>query len=104
MSIVFQYFNIKHIRILLLLILLDLVATITWYVAFGIEEANPILATLIKESPIKFSLLKLGLSLPGVYILSKYIKKGIAQGGLALLLGSYYIVAIIHCVIFMSVV
>ena len=104
MSLLLQYFKKKHLRILLLLIMLDLVATLTRYYFFGIEEANPILATSIKESPIKFSLIKLGFSLPGIYILSKYIKRGLAQGGIALLLGCYYLVAILHCVIFMTVI
>tara|TARA_B100001029_G_C15049467_1_gene449614 strand:- start:654 stop:968 length:315 start_codon:yes stop_codon:yes gene_type:complete len=104
MSLLYQYFKIKHVRILLLLIFLDLIATITWYYVFGIPEANPLLAELIKESPVKFTAVKLGLSLPGIYLLRKYIKKGVAQGGLAILLTCYYIVAIIHCVIFMTIV
>ena len=104
MSNLLQYFNKKHIRILVLLILLDLIATLTWYIIFGIEEANPILAAQIKESPIRFALLKLGLSIPGVFILNKYIKKGIAQNGIALLLLTYYLVAILHCAIFITVI
>ena len=84
--------------------MLDLIATLSWYHFFGIDEANPLLASLIKESPIKFSLIKLGLSLPGIYLLSKYIKKGVAQGGLAILLTCYYLVALIHCIIFMTVI
>ena len=104
MSNLLQYFNKKHIRILALLILLDLIATLTWYIIFGIEEANPILAAQIKESPIRFALLKLGLSIPGVFILNKYIKKGIAQSGIALLLLTYYLVAVLHCVIFITVI
>tara|TARA_B100000085_G_scaffold233653_1_gene221194 strand:- start:1793 stop:2047 length:255 start_codon:yes stop_codon:yes gene_type:complete len=84
--------------------MLDLIATLSWYFFFGIEEANPLLSDLIKASPIKFTAIKLGLSLPGIYILNKYIKRGIAQGGLAILLACYYSVAILHCVIFMTVV
>ena len=104
MSNLLQYFNKKHIRILVLLILLDLIATLTWYIIFGIEEANPILAAQIKESPIRFVILKLGLSIPGILILNKYIKKGIAQSGIALLLFTYYLVAVLHCVIFITVI
>ena len=104
MSLLAQYFKKKHLRILLLLIALDLIATLTWYYFFGIEEANPILASSIEESPLKFSLIKLGFSLPGIYILSKYIKRGLAQGGIAVLLTCYYLVAILHCIIFVTVI
>lgn len=103
MSVLLHYFSSKHIRILSLLILLDLIATLTWFLVFGIEEANPLLAEQIKESPLNFAVIKLGLSLPGIYILNKYLKKNIAQRGLAILLVAYYLVAIIHCVIFFSV-
>ena len=104
MSVLLQYFKKRHLRTLTLLILLDLIATITWFVVFGIEEANPLLAEQIKESPIKFATIKLGLSIPGIYILNKYIKKGIAQSGIAILLFSYYMVALIHCIVFYTAI
>ena len=104
MSLLLQYFKKKHIRILLLLIMLDLIATLTWYYCFGIEEANPVLASSIKESPVKFTLIKLGFSFPGIFILNKYIKRKLAQGGIGFLLVCYYLVAILHCIIFMTVV
>lgn len=104
MSILSSYLTSKHIRILSLLIFLDLIATLTWYLVFGVEEANPLLADRIKNSPVEFVLVKLGLSLPGLYILNKYIKKTLAQGGLALLLAAYYLVAFIHVFIFFALV
>lgn len=104
MSILSSYLTSKHVRILSLLILLDLIATLTWYLVFGIEEANPLLADRIMNSPVEFVLVKLGLSLPGLYILNKYIKKTLAQGGLALLLVAYYLVALIHVFIFFALV
>ena len=100
MTKVIQYFKQTHIRILLLLIILDLIATLTWYFFFGIEEANPLLSAQIKDSPASFIFIKLGLSLPGLYLLNKYINKKIAQGGIALLLLCYSVVAIIHIMIF----
>jgi hypothetical protein len=103
MSRITQYFKQSHIRILLLLIILDLTATICWYCFFGIEEANPLLSAQIKDSPAKFVLIKLGLSLPGLYLLNKYINKRIAQGGIAILLLCYSIVAVIHGLIFIMV-
>lgn len=100
MSNIIQCFKQTHIRILLLLIILDLVATTCWYVFFGIEEANPLLSAQIKDSPLNFVLIKLGLSLPGLYLLKKYINKRIAQCGIAILLLCYSIVALIHMMIF----
>lgn len=104
MSILSSYFSSKHIRILSLLIVFDLIATLTWYLVFGVEEANPFLAERIKSSPIEFILVKLGLSLPGLYILNKYIKKNLTQMGMAFLLFSYYAVAFFHVFIFFALV
>jgi hypothetical protein len=80
--------------------MLDLIATLTWYYFFGIEEANPLLSAHIKDSPASFILIKLGLSLPGIYLLDKYIKTKLVQGGIALLLLCYSAVAMIHIMIF----
>jgi hypothetical protein len=103
MTKVIQYFKQVHIRILLLLIVLDLIATLNWYFFFGIEEANPLLSAQIKDSPAIFVLVKLGLSLPGLYLLNKYINKKIAQSGIGLLLLCYSVVAAIHGLIFFTV-
>jgi len=100
MTKVIQYFKQVHIRILLLLIILDLIATLNWYFFFGMEEANPLLSSQIKDSPASFVFIKLGLSLPGLYLLNKYINKKIAQSGIGLLLLCYSVVAIIHIMIF----
>jgi len=83
-----------------LLIILDLIATTCWYVFFGIEEANPLLSAQIKDSPLNFVLIKLGLSLPGLYLLNKYINKRISQCGIAILLLCYSLVALLHIMIF----
>lgn len=102
MSKLLQYFNKKHLRVLSLLILLDLIATLTWFIVFGVEEANPLLSEQIKESPVNFALIKIGLSFPGIYILNKYIKRTVAQSGIGILLFCYYGVALIHCFIFFA--
>jgi hypothetical protein len=104
MTKVIQYFKQVHIRILLLLIILDLIATLNWYFFFGIEEANPLLSAQIKDSPASFVFIKLGLSLPGLYLLNKYINKKIAQSGIGLLLLCYSIVAMIHVMIFFMMI
>ena len=104
MTKVIQYFKQVHIRILLLLIILDLIATLNWYFFFGIEEANPLLSAQIKDSPGSFVFTKLGLSLPGLYLLNKYINKKIAQSGIGLLLLCYSLVAMIHVMIFFMMI
>jgi hypothetical protein len=104
MTKVIQYFKQVHIRILLLLIVLDLIATLNWYFFFGIEEANPLLSAQIKDSPASFVFIKLGLSLPGLYLLNKYINKKLAQSGIGLLLLCYSLVAIIHVMIFFMMI
>jgi len=104
MAKVIGYFKQVHIRILLLLIILDLTATLNWYFFFGMEEANPLLSSQIKNSPASFVLIKLGLSLPGLYLLNKYINKKIAQSGIAILLLCYSLVALIHIMIFFMLI
>ena len=104
MTKVIQYFKQVHIRILLLLIILDLIATLNWYFFFGMEEANPLLSSQIKDSPASFVFIKLGLSLPGLYLLNKYINKKIAQSGIGLLLLCYSVVAMIHVMIFFMMI
>ena len=96
-------FTIKHLRILTLLIILDLIATAIWFSFYGIEEANPILAGPIETSIFYFGLIKLGLSAPGILLLRKYIAKKISQAGIGLLLFCYYTIAVIHCVILLEV-
>jgi hypothetical protein len=68
------------------------------------EEANPLLSAQIKDSPASFVFIKLGLSLPGLYLLNKYINKKIAQSGIGLLLLCYSVVAIIHVMIFFMMI
>lgn len=99
-----KYFKTKDIRVLVLLILLDLIATLLWYNFYGIEEANPLLNEHIKESSLRFSFLKLGLSIPGVYFLWKYLENKVAQVGVGVLLMVYISVGVLHMTIFYTIV
>ena len=89
-------FKKRHTILLVFLVLLDLIATMVWYYHFGISELNPILCGPIESSSIYFASLKLGMSLPSIYLLDKFIYKKIAQAGMAILLLSYIAVSIIH--------
>ncbi len=91
-------------KILLYLISIDLVATMIWYFFFGVPEANPILDNAIENSLLKFVILKLSLSFPGLYLLSKYIDKILAQLGIGVLLATYMGITIIHYIIFLFII
>jgi hypothetical protein len=97
-------FDNKHLKILLYLISIDLMATMSWYLWFGIPEANPVLSSAIEDSLLEFVALKLALSLPGLLLLSKYIDKILAQLGIGILLAAYMGVTIIHYIIFLAII
>jgi hypothetical protein len=99
-----KFFKQRHTKLLLILVLLDLVATIIWYHFFNIPEMNPILSGPIEKSLSKFIFTKLALSLPSIYLLNKFLHKRISQIGMALLLGSYICVSIIHYFIFIKII
>lgn len=98
--------NIKkrHLKILLLMTLVDLIATMIWYEGWGIPEGNPIMAIFIDKSLIYFAITKILISTVGVFVLSKYLKLRVSQVGAAVLLACYAQVTLIHSVIFLSLV
>jgi hypothetical protein len=97
-------FDNKHLKILLYLISIDLIATMVWYFWFEIPEANPVLCGAIESSLVKFVILKLALSFPGLYLLSKYIDKILAQLGIGILLAAYMGITIVHYIIFLYII
>jgi len=92
----------RHVVILLLLIAVDMIATMVWYAFSGIEEANPLLIGPINHSLLSFVLVKLTMSLPGLLFLFRKIELRISQVGLAILLAWYASIFCIHWHIFMS--
>jgi hypothetical protein len=99
-----KFFKQRHTKLLLILVLLDLLATIIWYYFFDIPEMNPILSGPIEKSMSKFVFTKLALSLPSIYFLNKFLHKKVSQIGMALLLTSYIGVSIIHYFIFIKLI
>lgn len=91
-----KFFKKSHTKLLLYLVLIDLLSTMVWSAWFGVPELNPILANPLEGSLVYFVLIKLGLSLPGIYLLNKFILKKVSQIGLAILLVAYLSVAILH--------
>jgi len=92
----------RHVIILLLLITVDMLATMIWYSFAGIGEANPVLIGPIEHSLLSFVLVKLAMSLPGLLFLFRKIKMGIAQIGLGVLLAWYTLIFCIHWYILMA--
>jgi hypothetical protein len=97
-------FEKRHIKILLMLISLDLVATLVWFYFFDIPELNPILIGPINKSPINFVITKLLMSLPSIWLLFRFIEKRVSQIGIGILLGSYISVSIFHYFIFIKLI
>ncbi|MAG24043.1 hypothetical protein CMI47_00545 [Candidatus Pacearchaeota archaeon] len=90
------YFKKHHTKLLLLLVLLDLVATMVWFYFFGIDELNPILVEPINKSLLRFTFFKLLLSLPSIYLFNKYLPNKLAQIGIGISLSAYTLISIIH--------
>jgi hypothetical protein len=96
-----KIFNNKHLKVLLVLFLVDIIATITWFSAYGVEEANPVLSGVINNSILLFCITKILLSFPALIILDKYLHKKITQVAIGMSLFLYSIVAVMHYSIFM---
>ncbi len=64
------FFKSRHTKLLLILVLLDLLATLVWFRCFDIPELNPVLAGPIQESLLNLVMTKLALSLPSIYLLN----------------------------------
>jgi len=97
-----KFFKRRHTKLLLILVLLDLIATMVWFCYFDIPELNPILSGPIEKSLINFVITKLTLSLPSIYLINKYLHKRISQLGVGLLLTAYIGVSLFHYFIFIT--
>ena len=89
---------------LILLILVDTMATIHWYSAYGIEEANPLMAFLLDHDIIYFFMVKMAVSLVGIAIIHKFYNKLLSKIGLFVLYLAYVSVFFIHLGIFVSLI
>ena len=87
---------------LIFLILVDSMATIHWYSAYGIEEANPLMAFLLDHDIIYFFIVKMAVSLAGIAIIHKFYNKLLSKIGLFVLYLAYVSVFFIHLGIFVS--
>ena len=97
-----SFFKHRHTKLLLILVLIDLLATMVWFCCFNVPELNPVLSGPIEKSLLNFVVTKLSLSLPSIYLINKFLHKKISQIGIALLLTAYIAVSIFHYYIFIK--
>ena len=99
-----KIFKRRHTKLLLILVLLDLLATMVWFCFYDIPELNPVLAGPINRSLLNFVITKLALSLPSIYLINKFLHKRISQVGVGLLLSAYVSGSIFHYYIFVKLI
>ncbi len=93
-------FHKKHLKILLILFLIDMIATIVWNTYWGVSEWNPILSGPLSKSALLFAITKIALSFPPLLILEKYLERLSAQIAIAITTFAYMMVTAIHYFIF----
>ena len=96
-----SYFNKNHLKFILILVLIDIISTITWYSYSSVEEWNPIMNMALSHSIVTFSIVKLLLSFLTIWILSKYISNMFSQIGIAIVLAAYSVVTFLHYFVFL---
>ena len=84
------------VQVVLALNLLDAVFTLTWIHAGLAREANPLLAGLVRDYPVTFSLVKVGLVALGSLLLWRYRSRPLAVVGIFLVFLVYYLLLIYH--------
>jgi hypothetical protein len=93
-----QHYRWLHaiVKLVIALNLLDAIFTLAWVNAGLAREANPLLASLVREHPVLFSLVKLGLVAMGSLLLWHYRNRAVAVIGIFVAFLSYYLVVLYH--------
>ncbi len=97
-----SFFKHRHTKLLLVLVLIDLLATMVWFCCYDVPELNPVLSGPIEKSLLNFVITKLTLSLPSIYLLNKFLYNRLSQLGIGILLVAYFAVSIFHYYIFIN--
>jgi hypothetical protein len=84
------------IKTVLVLNLIDAVATLFWVRAGMAAEENPFMATLVYQHPITFVVLKMALVALGSALLWRYRHRPLAVVAVFLILIAYYAVLLTH--------
>jgi hypothetical protein len=84
------------VRVLLALNLLDALFTISWVTLGLAREANPLMATLVRDYPVLFTSVKLGLVGGGSWLLWQYRVRPLAVVGIFAAFLIYYALLLYH--------
>ena len=84
------------VKVVLTLNLLDAIFTMTWVTAGLASEANPLLATLVRDHPLVFVAVKLGLVGGGSWLLWQHRQRPLAVIGIFVAFLLYYFLLLLH--------
>ncbi len=84
------------VKVVLTLNLFDAIFTLTWVTAGLASEANPLLASLVRDQPVVFTVVKLSLVGAGSWLLWQQRRRPLAVIGIFLAFLAYYILLLFH--------
>ena len=84
------------VKILVALNLLDAIFTLVWVTAGLADEANPLLATLVRDQPLMFIAVKLSLVGGGSWLLWQHRRSPLAVIGIFVVFLIYYFLLLFH--------
>ncbi len=84
------------VKVVLGLNLLDAIFTLTWINAGLAREANPLLAEIVRDQPVTFAVVKLGLVAGGSFLLWRYRRRPLAVVGIFVAFLVYYLLLLYH--------
>ncbi len=84
------------VKVVLTLNLLDAIFTMVWVTAGLANEANPLLATLVRDHPLVFTVVKLSLVGGGSWLLWQHRQRPFAVVGIFLVFLTYYFLLLLH--------
>lgn len=84
------------VKVVLTLNLLDAIFTLVWVTAGLAHEANPLLATLVRDHPVLFTSVKLSLVGGGSWLLWQQRQHPLAVVGIFLVFLTYYFLLLLH--------
>ena len=84
------------VKVILALNLLDAIFTLTWINAGLAREANPLLAEIVRNHPVRFAAVKLGLVAGGSLLLWRYRSRPLAVVGIFVAFLVYYLLLLYH--------
>jgi len=84
------------VKVILALNLLDAMFTLVWVNAGLAREANPLLAGIVQDHPVVFTIVKLGLVAGGSFLLWRYRTRPLAVVGIFTVFLVYYLILLYH--------